>query len=79
MTGILDIQEHLIEQSGAIIEIKNGIPGQKWSLSGEIDLHNIAVMNEKLLIKQSGKLIEKDRKKEAIVTTLDSIDHVSVL
>ncbi len=79
MTGILDIHDHLIEQSGAIIEIKNGIPGQKWSLSGEIDLHTMVVMNEKLLIKQSGKLIEKDNKKEVIVTTLDSIDHASVL
>ena len=79
MTGIIDIYDHLIEQSGAIIEIKNGILGKKWIQTSKINLQEIGIINDKFFIKKASTLVPKDKKDETIVTPLDTIDHVSVL
>jgi hypothetical protein len=52
MTGILNIQNNLVVQSGGIIEIKNGQLGKSWAQTGEINLENIAILGDTLYLKK---------------------------
>lgn len=38
MTGIIDIQNNLIERSGAIVQISDWNIGKTWTQTGEINL-----------------------------------------
>ncbi len=79
MTGILDIHDHLIEQSGSVMEIKNGIPWKKWSQNLEIDLEKITIINSVLYNNRSGSLIPTTKTELNIITPLENIDHVNIL
>jgi len=79
MTGIIDIRDHLIEQSGAILEIQDGNIGKIWTQTGEINLRKFTLLNNILYLNNSGSLIPKDRTKETITTRLENIYHVSKL
>lgn len=79
MTGIIDIQNNLIERSGAIIQISNGNIGKTWTQTGEIDLAKIAIINNNIYFNNSGTLIPKDPKQEIITTPLENIHQVSRL
>jgi hypothetical protein len=52
MTGILNIQNNLVAQSGTIIQIKNGLLGKSWAQNGEIKLENIAILSDTLYLKK---------------------------
>ena len=78
MTGILNIQNNLIAQSGGIIELKNWILGKSWTQSGEINLENIVIINDIFYVKKSGDLISKNNI-ENITTLLSNIDYASLL
>ncbi len=79
LTGILDIRDHMIEQSWSITEIIDGNLGKSWTQTGEINLNNIAITHGKLYTTNSGILIPRDQTQEIIKTPLNIINHVSDL
>ena len=79
MTGVLDIRDHLIAQSGSITEISGGNTGKSWGQTGGVDLTRVAIMNGVFYTNSSGTLTPRDQTEEKILTTLDIITHISSL
>ncbi len=79
MTGVLDLRDHLIAQSGSITEISGGNTGKSWSQTGVVDLAKVAILSGIYYTNNSGTLTPRDPKEEKILTTLDTITHISSL
>lgn len=79
MTGILSIENSLIKKSGAILEIKNGEIGTKWTQSGSVELSEFINIDTTLYKKKSGKLLANSLQIENISTELDTINQVHIL
>ena len=79
MTGILAIENSLIEKSGAILEIKNGEIGTKWTQSGSVELSEFINIDTTLYKKKSGQLLANSPQIENISTLLDTINQVHIL
>lgn len=79
MTGIIDIRDSLIERSGSVIQIVSGNIGKSWTLTGDINLRKINIIDDILYLNNSGSLIPKDKTKQIIRTPLENILHISKL
>lgn len=79
MTGIIDIQNNLIERSGAIVQISDWNIGKTWTQTGEINLSKITILNNNIYFNNSGILTPKDPKQEIITSPLENIHQVSRL
>ncbi|MBX9808857.1 hypothetical protein K2X92_00500 [Candidatus Gracilibacteria bacterium] len=79
MTGILNLDNHLIIQSGALIEIKKGSPGKVFNQTGGIKAGNLFVNKDIFLIGNTGNLISPSNHNKNISTILDSVSHISTI
>lgn len=78
MTGILDVENHMIIRSGSLTAIQNGVLGKSYSQTGTIDSSSI-IFNDTLFEKKNGSLISKTNPEKNIITELDTIDQISLL
>lgn len=79
MTGILDVQNHMVIRSGSVIALQNGALGKSYSQTGTIDSSSVIIFNDTLFEKKNGSLISKTNPEKNIITELDTIDQVSLL
>lgn len=79
MTGILNLDNHLIIQSGALIEIKKWSPWKVFNQTGGIKAGNLFVNKDIFLIGNTGNLISPSNHNKNISTILDSVSHISTI